>query len=312
MKLSLNPIKAIIILIVVTFVIYSAVGIFAGFEEILDAISHISIQTYLWVIIITFVSWLLKYLRWYFFLKRFNVTIGIWRHLIIYIAGFSLTALPGKAGEMIRSVYLKPFNIGYTVSIAAFFSEKLIDVFVVMILAVLALNLVVDINSLFYLVLLFIPVAIIAGRSEFTGYIVTKFAKRKLGVLAQDFQVEVSGFLSNKSLLIAVPLTLMSWTLIGAILFVVLKDLGFDFSIYTLIGIYCLSALAGAISLIPGGVGATEGTMIFLLSSLGVDIASAAAAALVANLLVLWMATILGIAALAVVNMSSKFSPIDI
>jgi uncharacterized protein (TIRG00374 family) len=306
------PIKAIVILIVATFLIYLAVGLFAGFEDVLDAISLISMQTYLWVIVLTFGNWFIKSVRWYFFLNNYNSTVGMKRHLVIYIAGLSLTALPGKAGEMIRSVYLKPFNINYVTSIGAFFSEKLLDVFIVMILAVFALNLVIDINGVFYLVLLLLPASIIVGRSDYVGNIFNRLAKRKLGALAQDFQSHVSVFLSNKSLLTAIPLSLMSWCLCGVILFVILKDLGFEFSIYILIGIYCMSVLAGAISLLPGGVGATEGTMIFLLGTLGVDVASAAAVALIAHLFILWLATVLGFTALTVVNISKEFQPIDI
>ena len=46
---------------------------------------------------------------------------------MLYFAGFSLTTTPGKAGELIRSLFLKPYGVQFHHSAAMFFSERLAD-----------------------------------------------------------------------------------------------------------------------------------------------------------------------------------------
>jgi len=62
----------------------------------------------------------------------------------------------------------------------------------------------------------------------------------------------------------------------------------------TVIAIYCLSILAGAVSFIPGGLGATEAAIVLLLSAAGVGQSDAITASLVSRSLTLWLAVGVG------------------
>ena len=57
---------------------------------------------------------------------------------VIYIGGFSLTLAPAKAGEAIRSFYLKSHGVSYGDSLAAFLMERIMDVLAVLLIAGLA------------------------------------------------------------------------------------------------------------------------------------------------------------------------------
>jgi hypothetical protein len=70
--------------------------------------------------------------------RLLKVPIG--RHLLYYLAGFALTTTPGKAGETVRSLYLKSHGVSYTHSLAAFFAERLMDLFAMVGLALLAVS----------------------------------------------------------------------------------------------------------------------------------------------------------------------------
>ncbi len=62
-----------------------------------------------------------------------------------------------------------------------------------------------------------------------------------------------------------------------------------------IIGIYNISILAGAISFIPGGIGATEAAISVLLISMGMDASLAVAASLVCRGMTLWLAVFIGL-----------------
>lgn len=61
--------------------------------------------------------------------------------------------------------------------------------------------------------------------------------------------------------------------------------------------IYGLAISIGALSFLPGGLGGTEATMIFLLGVTGASVADAGAATILLRLATLWFAVLIGIVA---------------
>jgi uncharacterized protein (TIRG00374 family) len=62
---------------------------------------------------------------------------------------------------------------------------------------------------------------------------------------------------------------------------------------------FATSALVGAATLIPGGLGATEITMIGMLSADGMPIADATAATVAMRIVTLWFGILIGVSCLA-------------
>ena len=103
---------------------------------------------------------------------------------------------------------------------------------------------------------------------------------------------------SKGSLLKLLPLSLVAWASQGISLVIIIGALGFEVSPLFIVGIYCLSILVGAASFIPGGIGVTEGSIVLLLTSLGMEPALAIAASIVSRLVTFWFAMVLGLLAL--------------
>jgi uncharacterized protein (TIRG00374 family) len=91
---------------------------------------------------------------------------------------------------------------------------------------------------------------------------------------------------------------LVAWASQGISLVIIIGALGFEVSPLFIVGIYCLSILVGAASFIPGGIGVTEGSIVLLLTSLGMEPALAIAASIVSRLVTFWFAMVLGLLAL--------------
>jgi uncharacterized membrane protein YbhN (UPF0104 family) len=65
-----------------------------------------------------------------------------------------------------------------------------------------------------------------------------------------------------------------------AVFYLTMRSVGVDLGLYQAAFVYAVAHLAGGVSLLPGGIGAYEGTMTFLLIAFGVAGAAAAAIAI--------------------------------
>ncbi len=276
-------------------------------EETFALVNKIPFSLYLWVFILSVISYLLRFSRWYFFLTPLEPKITLPQHLLIYFSGFALTTTPAKAGETIRSLFLSPLGIKYHQSLAAFFSERLLDVVAVLALSFLLFTSVFSqyqqwtILSAAFIVILFL-----LARSQLIPLLINRFLKHKSKVLFIAFQTQVSHFLSNRSLLIALPLSVMAWTAQGYGLYLIIDALGMDVSPVLIIGIYNISILAGAASFIPGGIGATEAAISLLLIGIGMDSSLAVVASILCRAMTLWVAVGVGMVAIFILSKRSK------
>ena len=84
---------------------------------------------------LSLVNYSLRFVRWRWYLHTMGHRIPVGRDLQIYLSGFALTTTPGKAGEAIRSLFLKEHKVPYTASLAALATERLADVISVAIIA---------------------------------------------------------------------------------------------------------------------------------------------------------------------------------
>ena len=64
--------------------------------------------------------------------------------------------------------------------------------------------------------------------------------------------------------------------------------------------VYAFASLAGAVSMLPGGLGVAEGSLTGLLAGLGTPLPEAAAATLLVRGATLWLAVALGVVTLLV------------
>lgn len=272
-------------------------------DNVLNIVKQVPLTLLFWVLLLSIFSYLLRFSRWYYFLSPLEPSIFIQKHLLIYFSGFALTTTPGKAGETIRSLFLAPLGIRYHQSLAAFFSERLLDVLAVLTLSVLLFAWAFPEYQQWVLAsAVFITIVFLVIRSRFIPFLIERFLKHKSKALLIAFQDQVSKFLSNRSIGIALPLSLMAWTAQGYGLYLIVDAFGFDVSPFLVIGIYNISILAGAISFIPGGIGATEAAISVLLISMGMDTSLAVIASIVCRGMTLWVAVLIGLVSMLIIG----------
>ena len=292
------PVRSISLAIVVAVVMYVGMATLADWEAFGAAVSALPGLLWAQVVVLSLVSYLLRFSRWHHFIVALGHKVPILRNLEIYLAAFALTLTPGKAGETIRSVYLHPYGVSYPHSIGAFVSERLLDLVAVGALASLAVSMFPEQRLWMFAAIACIVIVTLLLRSRLLSLIGRRAPGRSVAGHAANLVATVRFLLSGRRVAVVAPLSLMAWMAQGVSLYLIVHALGYELTASTVIAIYCLSILAGAASFIPGGLGATEAAIVLLLSAAGVGQTDAITASLVSRSLTLWLAVGIGVVAM--------------
>jgi len=294
-------------------VIYGGSMIASDFNAVGESIAKLGIVGWVIVLGLSLVNYGLRFVRWEIYLRRLHSRISILQSLAYYLGGFAFTTTPGKAGEAVRSLYLKRHGVAYVLSLAAFFTERFVDLVAMVLLALVAALTFPDyqwpVLTVTMLVIAVLPLIHAKSVHAFLDRQLQRFPSDKLrtaGSRLLELLRSSSNLLRSGPLYAGVILALVAWGAEGVAFHVILEKLEVDTSLGLAVGIYSVSVLAGALSFIPGGLGSTEAVMILLLTLVGADTPTAVSATLICRLATLWFAVIIGGAVLAALEISTK------
>lgn len=272
-------------------------------EKTYTALESLDWYIYFVVILFSLTNYMVRFSRWMIFVRPMHRDISALNHFLIYISAFALTTTPAKSGEMIRSLYLSPLGISYGKSLGAFVSERVLDIIAVLLLSYMVIMFSFsEYTSWLFAGGVFLATLFYLLRSRLLSKISYKVLKGKSKKVVLNFTSTMNKNFSSLMLFKAMPLSVLAWSVQSLSLVVVVYALGFEANIFLLMGIYAMSILAGAISFIPGGIGATEGAMSLLLISLGMDASLAVMASIIVRGITLWLAVCLGLVCMVSLN----------
>ncbi|MEJ1959740.1 MAG: lysylphosphatidylglycerol synthase domain-containing protein [Nitrosomonadales bacterium] len=169
--------RAMLLIVLISAIGYLAFSLWGGWQEVVSAMVRVGFIGTAIALALSLVNYGLRFVRWQKFLALLGHRLHTRESLRIYIAGFGLTILPGKAGEAIRSVFLKNHGITYPESLAAFFSEHLSNLISILLLVSIGLLsypkaqlMVVILAGLILVCLLALPTNQMVARSQGDGY----------------------------------------------------------------------------------------------------------------------------------------------
>lgn len=270
------------------------------------------------ILSLSLLNYLLRFLRWNSYCRRLGHRIALPLGFEYYLAGFGLTATPGKVGEAVRGVYLKKHGVPYPDSLSMVLAERVSDLiamvllsgFAVAILPGSALRAAVIVSGL---LLVGIIITLATGNTGVVSSLQRRLAGRRLPkVQAAARQLLATMGLAGKllrgpALLSGIALGLVSWGAEGVGFYYILGFLHAHIALDRAVGIYAVSVLLGALSFLPGGLGTTEASMVLLLVFSGVDRNAAVSATLLCRAATLWFAVLLGVLAMLDAQRRSPF-----
>jgi uncharacterized protein (TIRG00374 family) len=285
---------------------YAAWAAYGGMGEVWAAARLLGPGGWAVILGLSLVNYLLRFIRWDFYLRRLGHKVPTGANISAYLAGFGLTTTPGKVGEAVRSLYLKRFDVSYVHSLSAFFVERLVDLISMIVVASLAAYAFEDMRWLVGVTLVgavaLLPLLHSQALYGWLDRLRQRLRSARLRSLGEHLLNTLSSsteLLRSGPLYAGLALGLLAWAAEGYALYVVLERMGADTPVMLAAGIYGVSILAGVVSFIPGGLGGTELVMGSLLILSGVDAPLAVSAVIICRLATLWFAVAIGLAFLA-------------
>lgn len=254
----------------------------------------------------TLINYLLRFVKWHFYLNQIGLkNFPIFHSLRLFVAGFPLAMTPGKAGEVLKGVWLKeltglPVSRGVSVIVA----ERISDGLAVLLLSTFGVIAYPQYAYAFVLVLILLVGLIIISQIKPFAYWLLDIT-RKLPLIKRFsqhlFEFYEGSFIVFRpgATLLAVALGTISWLFEGIGFYLLLINLGLPANQETFanaVFILAFSTVIAAVSTLPGGLGAAEASIAGMLTLLvGMNPTNATFATLIIRLATLWFGIALGL-----------------
>lgn len=296
--------RAAILSVVVSGLGYLAFSLWGGWQDVSNAVTRVGIGGIAIALLMSLANYGLRFLRWQAYLKVLEHPVPWLPSLRIYLAGFALTTTPGKAGEALRGVLLKPWAVPYSKSFAAFFSERLSDLLAVVVLTLFGLTLYPEARPMIAAgMVLLVAGMLLLSRRNLIERLAARLPERPgratnvlrylLQIFLEAHRCHSPGMLAGATLL-----SILAWGAEAVAFHWLLQWMGADIPLGFAVFVYALSMLAGALSFMPGGLGGAEAVMTALLIWKGMPPPDAIAATVLIRLATLWFAVCIGMGAL--------------
>ena len=275
-------------------------GLYADFGRLGDELAGFRWELFPLALALTALNYVLRFWRWQRYLARLEIDVPAGRSFAIFLAGLSGTITPAKLGEVLKCALLKrSFGVPVRRSVPIVLAERVTDATGVVALAVVGGA---GTNRWPVLVLAVVGVAaiVLVVRSP----LLERFAG--LG----EAPGAARALLETPLLVGMTAVSAVSWFFECLAAYVCVSGLGLDLSLGDTIVVFSLGSLAGALSLLPGGLGVAETSMTGLMQVLGdVPRAAAVAATVLIRLATLWFAVLLGLVGLVVEERQFRRQP---
>jgi uncharacterized protein (TIRG00374 family) len=255
---------------------------------------------------LTLFNYTLRFFKWHFYLRQVGVNNYPMRHSArLFVGGFPLAVTPGKVGEVLKAVWLKhECSVPTPTGVAVVAAERISDGLAVLALSTLGVIAYPQYWPAFASVLALLAGIILVSQIRPLAQGLLNLGERlplvgRFVPLLRDFYEGSFMLFRPKATLLAVSLGTISWLGEGIGFYLILIGLGVPTGWQALsdaVFILAFSTVVGAVSTLPGGLGAAEASIAGMLVLLaGLESGAAAAATLLIRFATLWFGVMLGL-----------------
>jgi uncharacterized protein (TIRG00374 family) len=284
----------------------AAVGLYTDLAELRGQLVDFDWLVLLPALGLALANYLIRFVKWQVFLKQAGAPTPFGVSLRVFFSGLSMTVTPGKVGEVLKPFLLqKATGTPVATTVPVVVAERLTDLLAGLLLAlfgVLTSGYGLDIflagAALCALVLI---VSLWGKAGELFLTLFSRLAavrKRREALL--ELQRSMLRLVGLGPIVIATAFSVAAWFAECVAFYLVVQAAGQELSLANAVFIYSLGSIAGAVTMLPGGLVATEASMVFVLVEVfrGCTRPAAVASVLVVRLCTLWFAVLLGLVAL--------------
>lgn len=293
--------KKIFISLAIAGILYLAFTIYADYKQVAEVFSKFNWLLFPLLLLLSFANYFTRFLKWDYYLKILKVKITWIDSFSIFMSGLIMSVTPGKMGELLKSYLVKQLcNEPISKTAPVIFAERITDFISLVIIGLIGAyvydygRLVVMAVGVFFLV-----VIIIISNRNLALFLINKL--EKVNFLKKHIQsihnlYESSYILLRPGALINMTLlSFVSWSFECFGYYIILINFGVDVSFLWASFSYGFATIVGAISMLPGGLGITEGSLTFLLVQKNYPKDVAVASTFLIRVVTLWFAVLVGV-----------------
>ncbi len=292
--------------LILGFLVLLVVALLGDLRQVSAQVLNFRWVLYPVVIALTFTNYILRFVKWHFYLSQIGVrNLPLAESARLFVGGFPLAVTPGKVGEALKGLWInQATGIPTARGVSVVLAERISDGLAVLVLSTLGVIAYPRYWPGFAAVLGILLAVIVVSQIRPLALALIGLGERlplvnRFAHLLHEFYEGSFALFRPRATLFAVALGTVSWLAEGIGMYVVLIGLGVPPSWETLsIAVFVLSfsTVIGAVSALPGGLGAAEASiagMLVLLIGLPGDLA--AAATLLIRFATLWFGVGLGL-----------------
>lgn len=301
-------VKNVVVFIVLAVVVFTALIFLGDYSKVIESLGTVKMEIIAAIMVLALANYVFRYFKWEYFLRVLKIRLPFRTSFLVFLSGLSMAITPGKVGEIIKSYYLKKIEgIEVSRTVMIVFSERLTDVLGLSVLSLLGLASFFE--QAYFLVGLLI--AIFAGIFVLTNErIFMKFCDlscripfvKKYTNQLRSLYTSCRVLLSFKSLAVTTSISIVSWFFECFALYLLLNSLGVPLSLLSATFIFSFSSIFGSVLVLPGGLGAAEGSFVVLLLFVGVSLTMASLSTIVIRVFTLFFGVLIGVVALMLAN----------
>lgn len=302
--------RQILMVVILVVLLLASAGLYGDVSTLLATARDFGWWVAVPSLALAFLNYMIRFGKWHYFLHASELPIPVRISFPVFLAGLSMSVTPGKVGEVLKCYLLKqisdsPASRTFPVVLA----ERLTDLLAVVLLAAYGVtSLGVGFDVLAVAVgMCGIIVMLAVWRRGFRWVLglaswIPMVRRRRDELLSM--QESLARMVGWKPMLAGTTISVVAWFAECVAFYLILGAAGSSVSLANAVFAYSLGTVAGAVTMLPGGLVATEASMVGLLERvLGCCSASQAiTAVLVVRLCTLWFSVVVGAIALRTVQ----------
>lgn len=293
--------KKVLLSLIIAGIVYLGFTIYADYNKVISAFSKFNWMLLPALLSLSFLNYFTRFIKWDYYLSVIKVKINKLDSLSIFMSGLIMSITPGKIGELLKSYLVKEVtNDPISKTAPVVFAERITDFLSLLLIAIIGAytfdygqKLAIGV-SLFFIILIFVisnkrlSLSIIEYLEKIS--FINKYVSNIHHAYESSYRL-----LRPFPLLMMTIVSLISWGFecLGYHLILVNFDINYGF--FWASFSYAFATIIGAVSMLPGGLGVTEGSLTFLLVKKGVAHNIAVTTTFIIRVVTLWFAVLVGI-----------------
>jgi len=295
-KFKAEFLKKIVIVAFLGAGLYLILFAFSNFHKLIQSFYHFKYRMFVAALLLSLLNYVIRFIKWHYYLKILHINIEFKDSLIIFFAGLTMTISPAKFGEVLKSLLLKlKYNYSISKSVPVVLAERITDFLALVLLCLIGVlykshNLVFPISAGIILLLVIVALSFKKPVDIFCSFIPERF--RNFAVKIKNAHKSMRELIRPAPLFITVIISVFSWFCECIAFFLIIQGMGVEFALIKATFIYSVATILGAISMIPGGLVAVEGSLAGFLIYYGLSKPVSASITFIIRLATLWFGVV--------------------